>query len=206
LELEGTAKMPFEDKDEFKIRSLLREYEALLKEFAQLVQSSERQSEQISTLQGRLLQQKAEIEGLQANRRIKFVPRFSVFGLGMNIRDLGPSGALSALRRWRRDIRELPTSVGGEFFDTPFFEERRYLEDAIIETEEMLRQYGHQVPGSDLHQQDDATKIANHVVSKVEEIAKMNQQCEDLIKQHPEQEKIIREMYRKIIDTIRMQL
>jgi hypothetical protein len=191
--------LSFETEQDFQIRQKLREYQALLSEYIVLRQSASSQ-DQASALEQRLQHQKSEIEGMQTARRMEFIGTFNSFQLVTYIKDLGPADVIAAVRRWRRDLAELPRGYGLPLFDGPFFEERRYLEDAIPHLEEALRQKNIPVPPEERPHHDPASTAASEVISKVEAIAKMNQQCEEMVKQYPDQEEMIRDMFRKFID------
>ena len=142
---------------------------------------------------------------MQAERRGKFVSTFGPFKLGLYIRDLGTADVIAALRRWRRDIREIPVDLGLPLYDGVFFEERRYLDDAILQLEEVLKAHGVFVAEEEPPKDPGSSAVAKAQKNVQAIISLERARDEELRNASPEHQDYIKRAYGKLIDAMKDQ-
>ena len=184
---------------EFRVPSLLRDYAEALRDYTRQLQgSSPRQTTSLSSLEASLRQQKTKILEMQ-DRRHKCYNQFDAGKAEMKDWDSGRLAAEARTRR--RELEALPADITPDGFDTPFVEERNYLEDLVAFCEEILRSRGVQV--SVKREPSFEEKAVSDMISRLRTEIRIKQAFDELKREFPEQARVIERRERKLIDSLR---
>lgn len=100
-----------------------------------------------------------------------------------------------ARRRYQQALDRVPNDLNEQIFD--FW--RSYLQDALGAIDDLLSDRGIQPAGKE------ADQVRDYIRKTIETITKLEQDCEEEVRKNPDQEHVIRKIYRQSIDRIRDQ-
>ena len=120
-----------------------------------------------------------------------------------DIRDDDTAKLTGALRSYQVQLEDVPDDITEPRFDGPFADQRLWCETTIAAIEGELRTRGVKV---ERPQPNPRSGARGQVQASVALIAGMERDCEEDVRQHPQQAELIRTIYRKHIDTLKEQL
>lgn len=174
-------------------RQWLAYYLELLREYEKL-KSANDSSEKIAEVEKDLLRRKQRAIELIEIGSCYFPQNF------LDLEEISINELKITIRAFNRYINDIPTDIDLPEYKIPYIKWRKFLDTCIQEMECALTEKG----GNHLSEaQQKAAHVASQVQVYLDAVRLLEDQCEEDVKNHPNQEAEIRRRYRRAIDALK---